>query len=93
MRKWIRTLALLLAAVTLLGLVPAACADYTTYVYDGLWNGVRAMWAPGANLHRTPYNARNHEYASEDPVLTSWVVDGICRSALRYQLSHATMCF
>ena len=56
---------------------------------DGLWNGVRAMWAPGANLHRTPYNARNHEYASEDPVLTSWVVDVICRSALRYGMVMA----
>ncbi len=51
---------------------------------DALWNGVRCIWAPGANLHRTPYNARNHEYASEDSVLTSWLVNDICESALSY---------
>ena len=51
---------------------------------DALWNGVRCIWAPGANLHRTPYNARNHEYASEDSVLTSWLVDDICAKALQF---------
>ena len=33
-----------------------------------LWSGVAEVWGPGVNIHRTPYNARNHEYYSEDPV-------------------------
>lgn len=53
---------------------------------DALWNGVRMLWGPGTNLHRTPYNARNHEYASEDSVLTSWVVSDICEGGVKYGL-------
>jgi len=39
MKKWLRTLALLLAALTLLGLIPAACAEegespFRTFVFD-----------------------------------------------------------
>ena len=37
--------------------------------------------APGANLHRTPYCARNHEYYSEDPVLTSLMATNFCEGA------------
>lgn len=37
---------------------------------DGLWVGVYWWFGPGINLHRSPYNARNNEYYSEDPVLT-----------------------
>lgn len=33
-----------------------------------LWSGVAEVWGPGVNIHRTAYNARNHEYYSEDPV-------------------------
>ena len=33
-----------------------------------LWSGVAEVWGPGVNIHRTPYNSRNHEYYSEDPV-------------------------
>lgn len=53
---------------------------------DALWNGVSILIGPGANLHRTPYNARNHEYSSEDPILTSWVVNDICAGAKKYGL-------
>ena len=37
---------------------------------DGLWSGYQVWFAPGMNLHRTPYNGRNICYYSEDPILT-----------------------
>lgn len=36
-----------------------------------LWANTAIWWGVGNNLHRTPYNARNHEYFSEDAVLTA----------------------
>ena len=36
-----------------------------------LWSNLAIFWGAGTNLHRTPYNARNHEYYSEDAMLTS----------------------
>lgn len=36
---------------------------------DSLWANQVLLWGPGINVHRTPYNARNHEYYSEDPML------------------------
>lgn len=37
---------------------------------DALINGVMGQYSPGLNLHRTQFNARNHCYFSEDPLLT-----------------------
>lgn len=35
-----------------------------------IWTHVTILWGAGMNLHRCPYNARNHEYYSEDAVLS-----------------------
>jgi beta-glucosidase len=40
---------------------------------DSLWNNTPVLWAPGMNTHRTPYNGRNHEYYSEDSMLTNYL--------------------
>ncbi|MBO7364110.1 MAG: glycoside hydrolase family 3 C-terminal domain-containing protein [Lachnospiraceae bacterium] len=37
---------------------------------DARLNGVDTMYAPGINIHRTPFGGRAHEYFSEDPFLT-----------------------
>ncbi len=36
---------------------------------EGLQNGVSGWYAPGLDMHRTPFGGRNFEYFSEDPVL------------------------
>lgn len=33
-------------------------------------NGLDTLYAPGINIHRTPFGGRAHEYFSEDPYLT-----------------------
>ncbi len=38
---------------------------------DARLNGVDTMYAPGMNIHRTPFGGRAHEYFSEDPYLTA----------------------
>lgn len=50
---------------------------------DGLWANLNQIAGPGQNLHRTPYCARNHEYYSEDAMLTNLMgvaVSTGCRS-------------
>ncbi|MFA6829835.1 MAG: glycoside hydrolase family 3 C-terminal domain-containing protein [Bacilli bacterium] len=37
-----------------------------------IWSHETILWGCGGNLHRTPYNARNHEYFSEDPILSGY---------------------
>lgn len=49
---------------------------------DSLYNNVTIMWAPGSNLHRTPYNGRNHEYYSEDPILAGYLSSSVCQGGL-----------
>ncbi len=45
---------------------------------DGLWSNEGSIFCPGANLHRAVYCARNHEYFSEDSVLTAIMSNCIC---------------
>lgn len=40
------------------------------FAEDSLWTNITTIYAPGLNLHRTPYCGRNQEYFSEDSVLT-----------------------
>lgn len=48
---------------------------------EALWIGVYWWFAPGLNLHRTPYNCRNIEYYSEDSVLTGLMASDVINGA------------
>ncbi len=50
---------------------------------DNLWSRNPIMWAPGMNLHRTQFNSRNHEYYSEDPMLTNILGTAFVRGGLK----------
>lgn len=52
------------------------------YGEESLWSRSAIMWAPGMNLHRTPFNSRNHEYYSEDPMLTNLCGTAFVRGGL-----------
>lgn len=45
---------------------------------DSLWANSNEIAAPGLNLHRTPYCGRNHEYYSEDSMLTNLMGAAVC---------------
>ncbi len=59
---------------------------------DALWADENLIIGPGTNLHRSPYNARNHEYYSEDSVLTSlmtaYLSEGAWSKGLMAQPKH-----
>lgn len=40
---------------------------------DSLWSGHVLLWGAGMNIHRSPYNGRNHEYYSEDTMLSNFM--------------------
>jgi len=46
---------------------------------ESLWANDASLLGPGLNLHRSPYCARNHEYYSEDPMLTNLLGDAVCK--------------
>ena len=49
-----------------------------------LWANTTIWWGVGTNLHRVPYNARNHEYFSEDAVLTAGQGAAIIKAGQKY---------
>ena len=44
---------------------------------SGLWLEKFDLWGTGLTLKRTPYNGRNYEYISEDPMLTNRIGYGV----------------
>ncbi|MBQ2461832.1 MAG: glycoside hydrolase family 3 protein, partial [Clostridia bacterium] len=50
---------------------------------DGLWAKESSIYAPGLNLHRAVYCARNHEYYSEDPMLTNILATAMCKGGAK----------
>ena len=46
---------------------------------QSLWSNTVSMYGPGLNLHRNPYCARNHEYYSEDSMLTNLLGNAVCK--------------
>ncbi len=48
------------------------------YGEESLWANIPGTLAPGVNLHRVPYCARNHEYYSEDPMVTNLMATAFC---------------
>ena len=54
------------------------CGNYS------LWANLTIYWGCGTNLHRVPYNARNHDYYSEDPVLTAGQGNEFVQAGLKY---------
>ncbi len=60
---------------------------------NSIFNGVSMIWAAGLNTHRTPYNARNHEYFSEDPILAGYIGSAQAQGALQKGLIMAVKHF
>lgn len=60
-------------------------ADYGRVIGNySLWANTAIFWGIGTNLHRLPYNARNHEYYSEDTVLTAGQGTAYAAAAMEY---------
>lgn len=51
---------------------------------NGLWIRNYQIWAGGLNYHRSPYNGRNTEYLSEDPMLTNVLGKALIEGSLEF---------
>ena len=61
----------------------AVMGNYSLWANQAIW------WGVGINLHRVPYNARNHEYFSEDPVLSAFQGAAVVEGGQAYGLITA----
>lgn len=63
-----------------------------TYAQEANANGVNGLYAPAANIHRTPFSGRNFEYYSEDPLISgkmgSAVVQGTNSCGIGTYVKH-----
>ncbi len=51
-----------------------------------LWANLTIYWGAGVNIHRSPYNSRNHEYYAEDAILTAYQGAEFVAGGLEYGL-------
>ena len=51
---------------------------------QSLWTGLNWWYGVGSNLHRSPYNARNHDYYSEDSILSGTMTMDVCEGTQPY---------
>ena len=58
-----------------------------------LWANLTIYWGASTNIHRLPYNARNHEYYSEDAMLSSGCAAAFIAGGLPYGLVNAVKHF
>jgi len=58
-----------------------------------LWSNLAILWNVSVNIHRLPYNARNHEYFSEDPVLSAAEGTAMVKAGNEYGLIQAVKHF
>ena len=50
---------------------------------DGLWSNITGIMGPGLNIHRATYCSRNHEYYSEDAMMTNIMGVAVSKGALK----------
>ena len=60
--------------------------------YDAIQIGYEGLYAPGVNIHRTPFGGRNYEYYSEDSCLTGAIgaaaVNGCLNGGVYVYVKH-----
>ncbi len=60
----------------------------------GIWTNKPASFAPGGNVHRTPFSGRNHEYFSEDAnfcyYANMWFAEGMNSKGVLAGIKHVT---
>ena len=54
-----------------------------------LWANLTIYWGAATNIHRSCYNARNHEYYSEDAQLSNYMAANFIKGGNKYGLINA----